>query len=65
MKMAAEESMGGDGSKKEPKTPKVVTEPGAATAGSPLSLEHWTMLARNFSNVLKGRDLKDSLFTYK
>lgn len=53
MKAAAEEANDPDGLKPTPKALKTVTEPGAATAGSPLSLEHWTMLARNFSNVLK------------
>lgn len=54
MKAAAEEN-DQTGQKPPAKTPKTVAEPGAATAGSPLSLEHWVMLARNFSNVLKVR----------
>lgn len=53
MKAAAEEANDSAGQKPLAKTPKTITEPGAATAGSPLSLEHWAMLARNFSNVLK------------
>lgn len=53
MKAAAEEANDCNGQKPPAKAAKTVTEPGAATAGSPLSLEHWAMLARNFSNVLK------------
>jgi hypothetical protein len=53
MKAAAEEANDPSGQDPAAKTLKTVSEPGAATAGSPLAYEHWVMLARKFSNVLK------------